>query len=199
MSRLRTPALLALAAATVGCPAVDVVVAEQQAADDGGEAGLQDAGPQTCTQPSDCSAAEYCDKAGCGATAGVCALRPPTCPDTEADVCGCDGVVYWNDCLRRRDGVASSTMGQCAPHIARCGGPKDNACPVADAVCARLDLSGQGGCVDLGGVCWVLPDSCPEDAGGPRFAACGPPPLSCSDLCDALRSQRLYARRDQCP
>jgi hypothetical protein len=191
----RALAAAAIVTACTGCPAIDVVVGEDEA---GPEAGPQDGGPQTCSTNSDCTEPAYCAKSTCSATQGVCELPPLNCDDTEKEVCGCDGVIYWNDCLRQRDGVVAALPGECTTHFARCGGPQQDAgCPVQDAVCGRLDPGGGGGnfCMMPPGVCWVLPDTCPTDTMGSRWVGCSPLPFNpCTDLCDAVRSQRPYAR-----
>ena len=169
------------------CGAQDIVVARDRLPDA--------AGGRPCATASDCNPEELCELASCGDTQGQCVLRPAICGSTEQVVCGCDGVTYWNDCLRQRDGVASSSPGQCSVQYASCTGAGSAGCPVADAVCGRLLPAGPGSCPPAGpGACWVLPDSCPADAGGPFWQPCGPTPGACVDLCTALRAQ-AYATR----
>jgi hypothetical protein len=190
--------VLALAS---GCSARDVVVARDEPAEEAGvpESGGE-GGPHLCVGQGDCSADEYCAKSSCGSAQGQCQLRPATCDDTQRFMCGCDGVVYWNDCLRQRDGVAASTPGQCVAEFSRCESAGN--CPVPDAVCGKLLPGGPDPCPPaVMGVCWVLPDACPADAGGPPWETCGPPPSRCTDLCSALRSQQAYKRgfHPSCP
>ncbi len=188
----RCVALLGLlAAASGGCSPADVVVAQQAARDGGG---------RVCATTNDCPPAAYCALPGCGASLGECTLRPVACPSAESEVCGCDGAIYWNDCLRQRDGVESATPGFCDTIFTTCGGPQDGPCPVPDAVCGHVSPGGPGGCGGPSGVCWVLPDTCPVDAGGPPLASCSMPP-ACTDLCTALRSGSPYARANpgECP
>jgi hypothetical protein len=180
-------ALVATWMGLVGCSATDVIVAQQQPPD---ASPAPDAGgppPTTCHSMSDCPSSAYCQKTSCGDAQGTCTLRPVSCPSDESDVCGCDGVVYWNDCLRQRDGVESAISGFCGAHFSTCGRPDDPPCPVDDGVCVRiaprLDM-----CEMPDGFCWVPPDSCPPDAGGERLASCTMPPV-CTDLCQALISQ----------
>jgi hypothetical protein len=201
-------AVALVGAVFVGCPAVDVVVA-QQSLPDASEAGppSTDGGMRTCTSMGDCAPEEYCQKDTCDSAEGVCLRTPFNCPSAfEGGVCGCDGVLYWNDCLRARDGVPSSAT-ECGHVVAYCGDSKQPACPVRDAVCALYDPNGGGNCALGRGRCWVLPDTCPADAGGPNgpagppAASCGPPPFMCMDLCDALSSGNPYGRAlpGQCP
>jgi len=154
-----------------------------------------------CGATSDCPPLAYCAMTSCGDSLGECTLRPLACPSEESEVCGCDGAIYWNDCLRQRDGVESATPGFCATSFTTCGGPQDGPCPVPDAVCGHVSPEGQG----LAGVqsirrLLVLPDTCPVDAGGPPLASCSTPQV-CADLCSALRSGSPYARAQpgECP
>jgi hypothetical protein len=198
-------AVLAIAAACVAggavfaCAPADVTIAheiplEAGAADAGAhaDAGVE-AGVPGCSSNEDCAPTAFCEKPTCDAGLGTCAVRSLDCSEAGVEQeCGCDGVGYWNDCLRRRDGIASFTPGFCRNRFAGCGEPGDPACPVLDAVCGRVEFGGQ---CDRRGTCWVLPDQCDPDAGGPSFVPCGPmmpmppPPPACTNLCSALRSQ----------
>jgi len=167
-------------AGTTGCGPKDIVVARDQLSD--GAAG------RPCAGAADCNPEELCELTSCSSTLGQCVLRPAVCDDTQQIACGCDGVTYWNDCLRRRDGVSSSSSGQCVAAFASCSGAGAAGCPVADAVCGHL-LPGSGPCPpNVPGVCWVVPDACPVDAGAPFWLGCEPP-MPCLDLCTALRSE----------
>src|SRR5258708_60421 len=100
---LRAHAIALLAfGASLGCGLEHVVVAERV---DGG-VGAE------CTNNETCSPDLFCSKASCGAP-GTCQLPPAFCDDQREPVCGCDGVNYWNDCLRMRDRVPARTAGQC--------------------------------------------------------------------------------------
>lgn len=214
---LRTFATATIVATSTGCPAVDVRVAEEEAgapeaapqdqaappadATPPQEAATLEGGPspQTCSTTYDCQAPAYCAKSRCGASQGVCTLPPGLgeCPDTEQEVCGCDGVLYWNDCLRQRDGVSFAANGECTTQFKPCsGGSADSGCGVPDAVCARLASTGGPGACDMSnkGLCVVLPDQCPVDTSGTQWAGCASQPPSCTDLCNAARSQQPYVR-----
>jgi hypothetical protein len=194
---------LACGGALVACAASDVVVAQEKqdsaAGTDADARANTDAETSVpgCSTSQDCAPAAYCQKSNCDAPTGTCTLRPLTCGDEEQQECGCDGVGYWNDCLRRRDGIASFFPGFCKDHFAMCGGPHDPPCPVLDAVCGQVEFGGPGPC-GMRGACWVLPDDCPLDGGARSFVTCpGPwtmPPTMCSDLCSALRSQQPQVR-----
>jgi hypothetical protein len=170
---------------------------------DDGEGGLPcpdsgDSGPQpdgeedggkSCRSNNDCpNESFFCSKQSCVAPTGQCQQRPLTCDNAPENggplVCGCDGVNYWNDCLRRADGVAStSLMSQCmGSPSAECDGgvPPHTTCPVSDAFCFVP-------CGATVGTCWVLPDECPGDAGVSDWESCNPQ-HTCDDLCTAIQS-----------
>jgi hypothetical protein len=177
--------LVATFVLSAGCAPENVVVARE------GHSG------PACSSNSDCSLPnEYCAKPYCESPQGQCLLRPVVCDDQLQIVCGCDSVIYWNDCLRQRDGVVSSTPGECIPPVASCDDTDAGRCPVDDAVCGRLLPHGLGFCsMRFPGVCWVLPDACPPDAGGPRWTSCPPSPQQgCVDLCSALQSEQPFTR-----
>src|SRR5580658_6485981 len=130
---------------------------------------LDDGGGHWCSNDQDCPAA-FCAKSSCGASHGRCQAPPFNCDDGFDPVCGCDGVTYWNDCLRQQHGVSVRTMGQCSTYFVVCDGGADNpSCP-APASCGKLDTGFSGACdPESPGVCWVLPETCPQDAGAPQW------------------------------
>ena len=187
-------ALLALASATA-CTEETLIVAVVPAEDD---AGHPISPPPRCLTNADCPSEAFCKKASCDAPAGACELFPATCEDTERAVCGCNRVTYFNDCLRRADGVAASTEGPCPfEGSLECGGEANVKCP-GGAYCGRL--SGFGGCTfnDGRGRCWVLPLHCPAPTTSDRWMRCGPSER-CVDTCTAVRDEGIYRRADRCP
>ena len=61
---------------------------------------------------------EYCHREAkdmCGATEvpGRCRVRPDTCADVLAPVCGCDGKTYGNSCYANSKGVSVKSNGKC--------------------------------------------------------------------------------------
>jgi hypothetical protein len=117
-------------------------------------------------------------------------------------VCGCDGITYWNDCVRRQSGALAATSGECRADAMPCDTGAD--CGVANASCARFvpkDLP----CDDAApGVCWVAPAVCEPSADPLRWRQCGsgaPDPAPCIDTCEAILSEcpiRPEHHDDQC-
>ena len=195
MNKLVASALLLLVSA---CEAETILVASDQ---NGTTDSESDAGEFDCETDRNCADDEYCQKASCGASKGVCALRGPGCGAEQLPVCGCDGVTYFNDCLRKQRGVNLAHQGYCDRGPTRCGGRGGEACP-SGAFCARVlraprpDMACES---DAPGVCWVLPTSCDAEprAGGDRFQRCNQPP-ECIDLCSAIRSEEPVLAANRC-
>jgi hypothetical protein len=184
---------LPVAAAAAACSVEDVLVAQDVA--DNGTGG----GP--CSDSRDCSPVAFCSKTSCTAARGHCVARPMDCPEPKDPYCDCNGVNYWNDCVRQQNGVSFSTQGECsAPYVA-CGGFRGPACPPG-AHCARLAAPGENCDPGTQGVCWVLPPRCPPDDGGSNWESCGVFPPICSDFCKAIlyeRPARASSSSSTCP
>lgn len=159
--------------------------------------GAADAPPKgaACASNDQCAPDQFCATNACDAGTGSCEVRPVLCESTTDPVCGCDGVSFWNDCLRQRDGVASSSQGACTIGAALCTDPAGATCPVADASCARLVYGqyGQQPCpTSFPGVCWALPATCPSSSPtDPMWFACGAP-RDCVDICTAIGAGGVY-------
>jgi hypothetical protein len=181
LSTLALGALLPLLAAR--CASEDVVVAEILPAPSG-QGGAPEGQP--CVDNAACAASfSYCHKETCGASSGVCRPRPISCPSDRDEQCGCDGVNYWNDCLREQAGVPGRAGGQCVGGEAQpCGAPGQPPCSAAGATCARL-LPPELECGPAApGACWVLPAACPASSSPPVWEPCGAGP--CVDVCQAI-------------
>ncbi len=164
----------------------DVVVAQL----DGGRGGR---GFRTCVGNQDCMADELCERASCTDVTGQCAPRAVICDGTSAPSCGCDGLTYWNDCLRRASGITAATSGSCDTSAITCD--RSQSCPLG-AFCARLYP--QGACDANGnGSCWVLPAACPDAGSSPMWTGC-PTTSVCTDACDAIRSEATFTAVDSC-
>jgi hypothetical protein len=130
---------------------------------------------------------------------GECKPRPKTCTANEAPVCGCDGVNYWNDCLRELVGTASSVSGECLTP-ATCGGLVTRDCPVGRALCAHLLATQlQCGVADGFGTCWVIPEQCPQIVVGSSHRACSSGTDRCLSKCEAIKAEKDYFTDSTCP
>jgi hypothetical protein len=182
---LATSLALTTSLALVACAPEDIVVATLAA--DAGEEGGADAGG--CKTNDDCQPGFLCARTDCGAPTGTCEVRPVVCEDVGPPVCGCDGVMYWNDCLRLRNGVTASQQGRCTTNVATCNDPSAAECPLPPGVasCARLIPPGMMCSPMAPGFCWVLPSTCPPMGPGDRWASCRFP-RTCQSPCDAIQS-----------
>lgn len=184
------------------CAAEDVVIASLPSLDAGDDAGADsgvDAGPFAgCKGQWDCAPGEYCEKSACGDERGTCSARPLECASGLSPVCGCDGLTYFHDCLRKQSGVSASHAGACEGDAVRCGGRMDARCPRATS-CAKL-LRDRAACqADLVGTCWVLPECDGSREDGERFAPCaGDRVEECVDTCAAIHSNKPHFRALRC-
>jgi hypothetical protein len=184
--------LLALAGhAAAGCGDETVVLATIPDVD------AYVAAPSRCVQTSDCPGGSFCDLGACDQPAGTCEPFPVQCDDDARPVCGCDGITYFNDCLRRAAGVPGSRGGECGPFGLHCGGAAPP-CP-SGAACARLlGFPLPQGCpADPVGTCWVVPAACSDAGASNRWDDCTGG-ARCVSTCDAIRSGGSYVRSRQC-
>lgn len=168
-----------------GCTVQEIVVATIDV-----DAGPPDGAPLgegRCRTNDQCRPTELCAKTDCAQAIGTCQQRPVLCDAVGPPACGCDGVTYWNDCIRQRSGASASTMGECRVNVAKCNDPSASSCPVAGASCARLLFPGTRCSPDVEGACWVLPSVCPPGGPPDRWTPCGAPPM-CDETCYAIRS-----------
>lgn len=153
-----------------------------------------------CASNADCLTTAFCARESCGDARGLCKLRPVLCDDQGPPTCGCDGVSYWNDCLREQYGASASVPESCTRDAAACSDEHGADCPVLGASCAKLLPPGAACEESTPGACWILPAECPEFGPPGRWMACDDP-IHCLDACSALRTGRPY-RNDfmrQCP
>jgi hypothetical protein len=142
-----------------------------------------------------CPAGQYCNALGC--ETGTC-MPMPAEGSTKNPVCGCDGLIYWNASVAANRGMSVRATGECAP-ARTCQGIASLECPGNVAVC-NMKIVGSPTCigVDLGGACWVLPTSCPNDPGiGPRTRACSA--TTCKSECELIRAEQPWYDDNSCP
>jgi hypothetical protein len=160
--------------------------------------------PVPCFNDQGCPSARwYCAKQACDdpqfLQPGICMRRSRAdqCGGDFFPVCGCDGVTYFNDCLRQAQGVNKLASSECGSR-ARCG-PNVRTCPVY-ASCALLIDSCDGPLPD--GRCWAVPPDCSGSRGpDEQFQRCSPragAERECVGLCDAIREQVPYIWSSTC-
>lgn len=163
----------------------------------GGGGGAQ---AKPCASRLDCMPDWRCEKPSCDAVMGECAPPPLFfCPPDPAPVCGCDGVTYWNDCVRRQAGAQLEATGECGVSACPCDIDSDCADDSEFAVCAHLVQGAEMCHSDEKGVCWVLPPQCvPNSTDPPSWRECRPPelpPAPCVDTCQAIASHHTHKRQ----
>lgn len=142
-----------------------------------------------------CGAGNYCDAPNC--VDGTCAPLGTTEEPIKTPVCGCDGNTYWNAELAAKKGMSVAATGECAaPDF--CGGFTSQKCDPGATCNYHVANIGECNIADNGGVCWVIPDTCPMVAGfGPNTRACGS--LSCTDECNLIKLQTPWYVDNTCP
>jgi hypothetical protein len=194
-------AALLTCASLAACTSETIVLATVEV-DDAGTSGHAS---MRCTTSNDCGGGLYCEKTSCGATVGTCELPPPDCDGPMSLSCGCDGVTYFNECLRRASGIAPLAPGSCPFEAAAlCGGDTGLTCP-AGAACAHLlgFVHGPSCPSGVSGSCWMLPARCPApEPSGDAWDACDGT-AQCASRCDAVRASDhtgvAYRRAQSCP
>jgi hypothetical protein len=111
--------------------------------------------PKPCTaRGHECGAMGYCEATKCGG--GFCTPKPTSPSLALAEVCGCDGITYWNADQAGVQGVSIDVSGECgaAPppeFTGSCGAffghgcPAGTACVLDEAECPMGDAGADAG------------------------------------------------------
>ncbi|HVU02785.1 MAG TPA: hypothetical protein VHE30_13590 [Polyangiaceae bacterium] len=152
--------------------------------------------PSSCVTSKDCPGGWTCEFHACSDATGSCEPRPILCDPQPVPVCGCDGVTYWNDCVRQQYGVAAATIGQCGITASPCDQASD--CGFPEASCAHVVPETLPCSSPSKGSCWIVPTDCAATPQSPRWVLCPAPgtppgtPLQCESTCAAIRSGLSY-------
>jgi hypothetical protein len=196
--RVESAVSVTAASTGVGAGGAASVAASSSVATTSTSAGVGGGGgasSSSCSDASPCENGDFCAKPTCDAPLGACEPRPTICGATAEPVCGCDGVNYYNDCLRRASGVAASTEGECTKDGLSCDASMP--CPTG-AFCAILLPGAVPKCDrNKNGACWVIPADCGDSPAGDRFDACDSS-VTCVDACEAIKSEMPYRRVKDC-
>ncbi len=122
--------------------------------------------PDVCAATLLCPVGQYCDvhdfTCGTETTAGICLSSPESCTPTFEPVCGCNGLVYDNECVAHSVGVDISVTQACpTPSGMFDCGPRF--CDVGVEICRQTVLL--------------------NEPGAPTTYACEPASPSCLNSC----------------
>lgn len=187
---------------TTAAPAADAATNGDDASSDDGASGSPDSGPSSDSggdppacdpaKPSDCASDEYCALFNCMPGTGVCTPRPAESgTDLRFDVCGCDGIEYWNETIAGSRGV-SVQSGCVTSTLKTCGGAANTKCP-AGTYCQYSGFCDDAGASPQKGICWGVPTTCDTIKGS--WSACGAEagaPATCTNLCVVTKNEKPF-------
>lgn len=156
---------------------------------------------RSCGGNGDCRASEYCYLTSCAQKRGTCTARPTNCTaNFDEGACGCDGLHYFNNCLRMRNGVNADPS---CTLTTSCS--SSNPCQDDRAVCSNL-WPERSMCRQGPGerACWIVPAQCgPNTLGGDQYIACDAfssgGPETCVSACQAIQSEAPHMHVSRCP
>lgn len=165
-------------------------------------------GPVLCLNDQVCGPRSFCAKQYCDdpfqmqpPQIGTCAPRPraSSCSGEFAPECGCDGVTYFNECVRLAQGVNRARKSECQRVFAQsCSATRSCS---AGSFCA---LPGIESCdvPSTEGRCWALPSDCSATRVGDdavlRCTTRAGAERECVSLCDAIREQVPFVWSPTC-
>jgi hypothetical protein len=158
----------------------------------------------TCSNDNGCQPTQFCSKSACNAPTGVCKTKPLQCAGTDAvfaPVCGCDHMTYYSPCVADREGTNVASQGECTGMTVSCTRADGGAsCKPARALarCYRPRDSCTGTSAATG-VCWVMPDECPNEPQVNRYCNLGGTP-SCVGFCEGISNEYpIWPDSNLCP
>jgi hypothetical protein len=180
-------------AAVVGCEAAFTAGSGGGATTDSTSSASSSSGaamPCSLADPGACGAGAYCLVSGadCSGSTGHCVAFPPMSLE-EAPLCGCDGVTYWNGAVASDQhapiwyaGPCGNAAHTCTAHS--CMGSSRAKCDlnVPDTQCSSSATPM--------GVCWVLPQFCPQKGAGGHACTAGSP---CATVCSLIEAEAPWA------
>jgi hypothetical protein len=210
-------ALATLAIATLGialaCGSNRIMVATIVESDAALPCELADAGDAA----DPCPTGTFCSRTSCGSKGGTCeAIGADACTISGYE-CGCDGITYYNSCVRQAARMSRSAQAACGagyemgippqlclPADLTGVGAKD--CPYCATVflypSPLMPTDEAGADIEMAckkvrmnatgfatGICWALPDSLPDAGSRSVEAPCEP---SCIDDWSAIRDGGAY-------
>jgi hypothetical protein len=140
-----------------------------------------------------CADDEFCklETGACSADAeGVCTAITGVCHPDFNPVCGCDGVIYSNECFAASNGASVAATGAC---------PQGAACVVGGGTCAAGEFCRPaiGACTPSAeGHCTTIPEVCPPPIA--NLPVCGCDGVTYANACAALAAGVGIASPGEC-
>jgi hypothetical protein len=147
----------------------------------------------TCGSSSECTSDEFCSIANgvclTPKSLGFCKVKPASCAQVLAPVCGCDGKTYSNSCEASIAGVSVAASGVCG---ASCGGVTAVKCGAGEFCDFAV---GSCGNANPSGSCVSPPKTC-ADVSSP---VCGCDRKTYKSACEAAKAMVPLFASGECP